>query len=593
MASQVPLSSWWAHPYFFKANSSSSVVEMPRMRKLHLLIASNGPKDVAHAEALAVRFSRDANIEVRAIVDEVPHRLSQEISVHQNRPLTPKTHEKPETDSLEFYRRQAFELVEWADLLVLAPINADNIAKMLAGIADTFLLEVLRGWNTSRRIIFVPGMSTHMWEHPITKQHLSKISRKWNWIRIWEQPILWKYSDTYPKRIAKWDGFQPLIGVIKNSADVLLMGQDVDPNHPNEAIDPVHDDAYGLPTELWLLILEHTADWELAQALGFGNCHLEQPGEWKNNPEKPTDPVAVFNHELEWALLSCNLKIIFSKLSQAPGTFTDLSPRAVKLIIKMDLVPVLSWLETHKHAVLWNTFSGKTLPTKASVSWARQNILEWWKKSPTFLAKQYDNEAVDGASRNGHLQVLEWWRRSGLELKYTDAALEQATMKGQLSVLEWWRDSAMQDDRIMLKTGRSLILAAQYGNCKALQWWDASGIPLANGDRVCKIASAHGQVAVLELWRKLKGDNLPYDHSVLNAPTKMGSIEVLEWWRKYARGQLPGIEGRTHKVEYKTCDIEEALEDSVGDQKEVRRWWAENGLNLGLLTNEWMKTKCL
>jgi len=48
-------------------------------------------------------------------------------------------------------------------------------------------------------------------------------------------------------------------------------------------------------------------------------------------------------------------------------------------------------------------------------------------------------------------------------------------------------------------------------------------------------------------------------------------------------------------VAYKTCDIEEALEDGVEGEKGrvVRRWWARNGLNLGVGTSEWMRTKVL
>lgn len=64
----------------------------------------------------------------------------------------------------------------------------------------------------------------------------------------------------------------------------------------------------------------------------------------------------------------------------------------------------------------------------------------------------------------------------------------------------------------------------------------------------------------------------------------MGHADVLEWWKR------SGL-----KVEYKTCDIEEALEDGVegarGDA--VRRWWALNGLNLGVGTSEWMRVKVL
>jgi len=57
----------------------------------------------------------------------------------------------------------------------------------------------------------------------------------------------------------------------------------------------------------------------------------------------------------------------------------------------------------------------------------------------------------------------------------------------------------------------------------------------------------------------------------------MGYANVLEWWKR------TGL-----RVEYKICDVEEALEDGVDDVRgeEVRRWWALNGLNLGVGTSE-------
>jgi hypothetical protein len=72
-----------------------------------------------------------------------------------------------------------------------------------------------------------------------------------------------------------------------------------------------------------------------------------------------------------------------------------------------------------------------------------------------------------------------------------------------------------------------------------------------------------------------------------------GYVGVLEWWRKFAHGELEGMEGREHPVEFRTCNIEEALEDSVGDQRGVRQWWAQNGLNLGVRNEEWLKTRYL
>jgi hypothetical protein len=75
-----------------------------------------------------------------------------------------------------------------------------------------------------------------------------------------------------------------------------------------------------------------------------------------------------------------------------------------------------------------------------------------------------------------------------------------------------------------------------------------------------------------------------FDNQVLVGATKNGNVCVLEWWKQ------SGL-----KVEYKTCDVEEALEDGDEGERgmEVRRWWAKNGLNLGVGTSEWMKTKTL
>ncbi|KAF5256189.1 hypothetical protein FOXYS1_13350, partial [Fusarium oxysporum] len=150
--------------------STSSLHDMARNRKLRLLVAATGPRDTSWAQALVVRLSKNPQIEARAIVDDVVPRLTQTIIVMQNRGLAMGAGDR--ADDIEFYRQQAFELVEWADLMVCVPLDADSIAKMLAGVTDTFLGEVLRGWDTQKSIVLVPGMSTHMWSNPMTKKHL-------------------------------------------------------------------------------------------------------------------------------------------------------------------------------------------------------------------------------------------------------------------------------------------------------------------------------------------------------------------------------------------------------------------------------------
>lgn len=577
-----------------RVSLSPSISEMQPPRSLHLLVAANGPRDVAFAEAIAVRLSKDQRITTRAVVDEMTHRLAQEIIVLQNRSLGRGA--SAGSREVEVAQRQASELVEWADLLVLAPIDADTLAKMMCGMSDTLLLEVLRSWDASKRILLIPGMSTQMWENPVTKRQMSKLHRKWGWIRVMP-PILWHYDKANnPRRVVEWDGFNEVVGIIKNQADFLKLGHDIEisaqPATPPAATKKARTT---LPPEIWSMIFEFTNDWELATCFGvFTNLEMPTSQGWRREPKDPNDPLQVFMHELEWTLLTADTQAVCDKLARAPPSFRDLSALAVHLIFKFSLTGVLAYLEAN-HAHIFKCFDGKTIPTKASAYYGRTDILDWWARSPSFLEKQYDAEALNGASGRGFVHVLEWWRRSGLPLKYTETAFENASSNGHVHVLEWWREAGLQDPSIVPKPGRSLLAAAQWGQLAVIRWWEESGIPVGHQDAVCKMASRWGQVKVLDLWRQLRGDDkLQFDNQILIEPTYHAHIPVLEWWRKYAHGELPGMGGRKgNRVEYRTMDVEEALEDSLGDQTKVRRWWAENGLNLGLGTSEWMKTRYL
>ncbi|KFH41201.1 hypothetical protein ACRE_080880 [Hapsidospora chrysogenum ATCC 11550] len=578
-------------------SSLSDALAAPRKRKLHLLVTAAGPRDTSWAQALVVRLSKNPQIEIRAIVDDVVPRLTQTIIVMQNQRLHAPAGGQMDghADDVEFYRQQAYELVQWADLMVCVPLDADGIAKMLAGVADTFLGEVLRGWDTSKSIVLVPGMSTHMWSNPMTKRQLSKIHRKWNWIRV-ISPIIWHYEGApNPKRMPNWNGFMEVLAIIKNQADLLGLGRDVE-IATGMAIVPDSNVKVKskLPPEIWTIILDYCGDWELAKALGM-YTNLPMPAHWALHPRDPTNELQVYEHELEWTVLTCDAAAICKKFSQSPPSFHVIPAQVVRLVIRFALIDVLFYLEANRPE-LFKAFDGTTLPTQASAYYPRTDVLDYWKNSRWFRDKHmYDSEAVDRASKNGHVRILDWWwRRSGFPLRYTESALEQASANGHLLVLEWWRDAAAQDDNVVLRPGRSLLWATQYGQTDVLRWWDASGIPVAHSDGVAKMASRWGRVEVLETWRRLKGDSkLVFDGEVLVSPTVHQHVEVLEWWRRFAHGELEGMEGRQQPVEFRTCDIEEALEDSIGDQSRVRQWWAQNGLNLWLRNEDWLKMRYL
>jgi phosphopantothenoylcysteine decarboxylase len=67
------------------------------------------------------------------------------------------------------------ELRKWADLLVIAPLDANTLAKVALGLCDNLLTCVYRAWDLNRPIVLAPAMNTHMWQHPATVRHLRQL----------------------------------------------------------------------------------------------------------------------------------------------------------------------------------------------------------------------------------------------------------------------------------------------------------------------------------------------------------------------------------------------------------------------------------
>src|SRR5262249_7581853 len=57
------------------------------------------------------------------------------------------------------------ELRRWADVFVVAPLDANTLAKLACGLADNCLTCVWRAWDAARPVVLAPAMNTLMWEH--------------------------------------------------------------------------------------------------------------------------------------------------------------------------------------------------------------------------------------------------------------------------------------------------------------------------------------------------------------------------------------------------------------------------------------------
>ena len=67
------------------------------------------------------------------------------------------------------------ELRKWADLFLLAPLDANTLAKLAVGLCDNCLTCVWRAWDPAKPVILAPAMNTLMWTNAFTKRHLRAI----------------------------------------------------------------------------------------------------------------------------------------------------------------------------------------------------------------------------------------------------------------------------------------------------------------------------------------------------------------------------------------------------------------------------------
>lgn len=143
-------------------------------RDLNILFVSVGCTDPKIVQDLLPQIADIPDVSLRAVLDPAYHGRDIILATSYCLSQTNVARQSAVRDA-DDVEKEAAELCEWANLLVLAPIDANNLAKMLHGHTDNLLLEILRSWNVSKKILMVPGMSTLMWENPMTKKQLTKV----------------------------------------------------------------------------------------------------------------------------------------------------------------------------------------------------------------------------------------------------------------------------------------------------------------------------------------------------------------------------------------------------------------------------------
>ena len=70
------------------------------------------------------------------------------------------------------------QLRRWADLLVIAPLSANTLAKLSHGLCDNLLSTLVRAWDWRGGVpvVLAPAMNTLMWENPMTSRQLAALA---------------------------------------------------------------------------------------------------------------------------------------------------------------------------------------------------------------------------------------------------------------------------------------------------------------------------------------------------------------------------------------------------------------------------------
>lgn len=185
--------------------------------KAHLLLAASGSVATIKLPNIirALSHQRHHNLSIRIILTSAAKRFLSGQSAEQ--PSYSSLLQFPAVEAIyddesewaEPWRRGSeilhIELRRWADLLVIAPLSANTLAKIVAGMADNLLTSVVRAWDTTgeidgrdvgdsrdgdgekrkkKKIIVAPAMNTAMWLHPVTAQQMRVLQEEWDWFEV-------------------------------------------------------------------------------------------------------------------------------------------------------------------------------------------------------------------------------------------------------------------------------------------------------------------------------------------------------------------------------------------------------------------------
>ncbi|XP_010537498.1 PREDICTED: probable phosphopantothenoylcysteine decarboxylase isoform X2 [Tarenaya hassleriana] len=141
-------------------------------RRPHVLLAASGSVAAVKFEHLCYTFSEWTD--VAAVVSKTalpfigkPH-FPDDVFVYTD------------DDEWFFWKKLGdpvlhIDLQKWADIMVIAPLSANTLAKITGGFCDNLLTSIVRAWDYEKPIFVAPAMNPSMWSNSFTEKHKASL----------------------------------------------------------------------------------------------------------------------------------------------------------------------------------------------------------------------------------------------------------------------------------------------------------------------------------------------------------------------------------------------------------------------------------
>lgn len=175
--------------------------------KYHLLLCATGSVAAIKIPSICAALSHYSNLSIRVLLSDSARKFLQGQSEEQPHWKSLKKIKNVDgvyIDEHEWNRPWKrgndilhIELRRWADLMVIAPLSANALAKMSQGLSDSLIMSVARAWDTTgqidgvrpgvtleegatkKTIMVAPAMNTAMYAHPATTKHVNILVDEW------------------------------------------------------------------------------------------------------------------------------------------------------------------------------------------------------------------------------------------------------------------------------------------------------------------------------------------------------------------------------------------------------------------------------